>query len=216
MDINILDQENTVLNVFLSEIRNKDYQQNMHLFRRNMRRCGNLLAYEISKTLDFSEEKIETPLGIKGINLPQNNIVLICILRASLPFYDGFLDYFETAESGFIGAYRKEKEGSKLDIQMDYYAFPKIDGKTLILIDPMLASGKSMVMSINELLKLGKPERVIVASLICSQDGLGYLKANTEIDISFYTASKDLVLNDKSYIVPGLGDAGDLAYGVKE
>jgi len=181
-----------------------------------MRRCGNVLAYEISKTLDYSKEEIETPLGIKEINLPENNILLICILRASLPFYDGFLDFFETAESGFIGAYRKEKEGSELDIQMDYYAFPKIDGKTLILIDPMLASGKSMVKAIKELLKLGTPERVIVSSLICSQDGLDYLEANTAVDVDFYTASKDDVLNDKSYIVPGLGDAGDLAFGVKE
>lgn len=216
MDINVLDTKNTVLNVFLSEIRNKEYQQNKHLFRRNMRRCGNVLAYEISKTLDYSEKKIATPLGIKEISLPENNILLICILRASLPFYDGFLDFFETAESGFIGAYRKEKEGSELDIQMDYYAFPKIDGKTLLLIDPMLASGKSMVKAISELLKLGTPERVIVSSLICSQDGLDYLEANTDIKISFFTASRDLILNDKSYIVPGLGDAGDLAFGVKE
>ena len=216
MKINILDTKNTVLNVFLSEIRNKDYQQNKHLFRRNMQRCGQVMAYEISKTLAYKEEVIETSLGAKEINLPQNNILLICILRASLPFYDGFLDYFETAESGFIGAYRKEKEGSELDIQMDYYAFPKIDGKTLIVIDPMLASGKSMVKSINELLKLGTPEKIIVASLICSEDGLGYLEKNTSGNVSFFTASKDLILNDMSYIVPGLGDAGDLAFGVKE
>ena len=216
MDINILDTQNTILNVFLSEIRNKSYQQNKHLFRRNMLRCGQVMAYEISKTLAYKETVIETPLGTKEIDLPQDNILLICILRASLPFYNGFLDYFETAESGFIGAYRKVEEGSELDIQMDYYAFPKIEGKTLIVIDPMLASGKSMVKSINELLKLGTPEKIIVASLICSQDGLDYLEKNTSGNVSFFTASKDLILNDKSYIVPGLGDAGDLAFGVKE
>jgi len=216
MNINILDTQNTVLNTFLSEIRDKDYQNNMHLFRRNMRRCGNVLAYEISKSLEYKEADIATPLGSKVIELPQNNIVLICILRASLPFYDGFLDYFETAESGFIGAYRQEKEGQDLDIQMDYYAFPKIEGKTLIVIDPMLASGKSMVKSINELLKLGTPKKVIVASLICSESGMEYLEANCHTEVDFYTASKDKELNDKSYIVPGLGDAGDLAFGVKE
>ncbi len=216
MDVNILDEENSILNVFLSEIRNKDYQQNMHLFRRNMRRCGNILANEISKSLDYRTESIQTPLGTKKMDLPQNNIVLICILRASLPFYEGFLDYFETAESGFIGAYRKEKEGNELEIQMDYYAFPKIESKTLIVIDPMLASGKSMVKSINELLKLGTPERVIVSSLICSQQGLDFLESNANTKVSFYTASKDPDLNSKSYIIPGLGDAGDLAFGVKE
>lgn len=216
MTIHILDSQNTILNTFLSEIRNKDYQQNMHLFRRNMRRCGQVIAYEISKSLDYDSSSIKTPLGTKDVNLPQDNILLVCILRASLPFYDGFLDYFETAESGFIGAYRQEKEGSELDIQMDYYAFPKIDRKTLIVIDPMLATGKSMVKSINELLKLGTPKKVIVSSLICSQDGMNYLDANIDVDVDFYTASKDDILNDKSYIVPGLGDAGDLAFGVKE
>ena len=216
MDVTILDKENTVLNVFLGEIRNKDYQQNKHLFRRNMRRCGQVLAYEISKTLSYRIREIVTPLGNKEVSLPENNILLICILRASLPFYEGFLDYFETAESGFIGAYRKENAGRELEIQMDYYAFPKIEGKTLIVIDPMLATGKSMVKSINELLKLGTPSKLIVASLICSQDGMDYLEKNTDMDLSFFTASKDPVLNDKSYIVPGLGDACDLAFGVKE
>ena len=216
MDVNILDSQNTILNVFLSEIRNKEYQQNKHLFRRNMKRCGQVMAYEISKTLAYEEETIETPLGAKNIGLPQNNILLVGILRASLPFYDGFLDYFETAESGFIGANRKEGKGHELDIQMDYHAFPKIEGKTLIVIDPMLASGKSMVKSINELLKPGTPEKIIVASLICSQQGLDYLGENTPGDVSFFTASRDLILNDRSYIIPGLGDAGDLAFGVKE
>ncbi len=216
MDVHVLDTENTVLNVFLSEIRDKGYQQNKHLFRRNLLRCGQLLAFEISKSLNYKNQAIKTPLGTKDISLPTDNLVLMCILRASLPFYEGFLDYFETAESGFIGAFRKEDNGSELDIQMDYYALPNIDNKTLIFIDPMLASGKSMVKCIHELQKLGKPARVIVSSLICSEQGLKYLEENTNIPISFYTASKDPILDDRSYIVPGFGDAGDLAFGIKE
>jgi len=216
MNVTILDSSNTVLNVFLSEIRDKNYQRNMPLFRRNLQRCGQVLAYEVSKTLKYKSEEITTPLGAKKVFLPQNEIVLVCILRASLPFYEGFLDYFETAESAFIGAYRKKDAENELSIQMDYYAFPKIQDKTVILIDPMLASGKSMVKSIRELLKLGTPEKLIVASLICSETGLAYLESSIDSDISFFTASKDPILNDKSYIVPGLGDAGDLAFGIKE
>jgi uracil phosphoribosyltransferase len=216
MNVTILDSDNTILNVFVSEIRDKKYQQNKHLFRRNLRRCGQILAYEVSKTLNYHSQEIITPLGTKEMMMPENKVVLVCILRASLPLYEGFQDYFETAESAFIGAFRKEDSENELTIQMDYYAFPKIQDKTVIMIDPMLASGKSMVKSINELLKLGTPKKVIVASLICSETGLDYLKSNVDADVSFFTASKDHILNDKSYIVPGLGDAGDLAFGVKE
>jgi uracil phosphoribosyltransferase len=212
----ILDSENTILNVFLREIRDKTIQQDKQRFRDNMRKCGQILAFEISKTLTYHAEEITTPLSTKIHLLPENNIVLVCILRASLPFFDGFLDYFTSAESGFIGAFRKENTGSELEIQLDYQAFPKIDGKTVIIIDPMLATGKSMLKSINTILHLGKPKKMIVSSLICSEPGLTYLQANTNQNISFFSASKDPVLNDQFYIVPVLGDAGDLAFGVKE
>lgn len=216
MNVHILDNQNTILNLFLKEIRDKTYQQNKHLFRQNLKRCGQVMAYEISKTLDYKSFVVETPLADKQVMLPTDNLVLVCILRASLPFYHGFLEYFESAESAFIGAFRQEEEGAALDISMDYYAIPKIDGKTILLIDPMLATGKSMVKSIHELLKLGNPGRVIIASLIASEEGLRYVEENVDNGIDVFSASKDPILNDKFYIVPGLGDAGDLAFGVKE
>lgn len=216
--IHTLNKQNTILNKFLSEIRDENTQKDSMRFRRNLERVGEIMAYEISKTFKFSEENITTPLGIAKENVPEmDNVVVATILRAGLPLHQGFLNYFDTAENAFVSAYRKYQSKEDFDIHIEYLSSPLIDGKTVIITDPMLASGKSMHLAYEALLTKGKPAFVHFASVISSTDGIDYLqKAMKTDDYAIWTAAVDEELTVKSYIVPGLGDAGDLAYGEKD
>ena len=217
MDIFILDKTNSVANQFLSELRDIETQKDSMRFRKNLERLGFLLAYEISKELDYKNKTTQTPLGISEIPLIQEQPILLTILRAGLPFYNGFLEVFDKAGSGFIGAYRKPNKDSKdgFDIFLGYSALPSIEGKEIILIDPMLASGASIVKSIKELLKLGTPKKIHLAITLCAPEGIEYLKTNTNTNVKLWTCALDEKLNEHAYIIPGLGDAGDLSFGSK-
>ena len=192
-----------------------EIQKDSMRFRRNMERIGEIMAYEISKTLNYKADKVKTPLGIKETTKIEEKLVVSTILRAGLPFHNGFLSYFDNAENAFVSAYRKYKDALKFDIFIEYIASPKLDGKTLIITDPMLATGGSMELAIGALQTKGKPRKVIIATIIASQPAIDYMQTHFGDDITLWTADIDPELNDHSYIVPGLGDAGDLAFGEK-
>jgi uracil phosphoribosyltransferase len=211
----ILSKTNTIANHFLAELRDINIQNDAMRFRKNMERLGEILAYEISKTLDYQSTTVQSPLAIAHTNLLTEQPVLVAILRASLPFHQGFLNIFDRAENAFIGAYRgKHRPDETFDIQMDYLASPDLSNKTIILIDPMLATGKSLLKSYEALLTYGKPTRVIIAAAIAAPEGVEFLQKEIP-EAEFFIGSLDEKLNHKFYIIPGLGDAGDLAYGGK-
>lgn len=212
----VLNQNSNIANHYLADIRDVKKQANRVVFRNSMERLGAILAYELSKTLSYSPKKIITPLGVAEENLLIDQPVLITILRAGIPFYMGVLSVFEEANSGFIGAFRAPHEkGQDIAIEMDYMAVPPIHDKVVILIDPMLASGNSIVRTIENLQKYGNPKHVHIVSAIAALDGLNNLKKNILIPYSVWTGAVDDKLNDLAYIVPGLGDAGDLSFGEK-
>jgi uracil phosphoribosyltransferase len=210
----ILSDFNSVGNQFIAELRDVSIQGDKLRFRKNLERVGEILAYEISKSFDYGSKEIETPLAKMAVSLPADNPVLVAVLRASLPFYQGFLNFFDQAESGFIGAFREESD-EQIKINLGYHASPQLNGKSLILADPMLATGKSLVQSINTLLTHGIPKIIHIAAVIASPEGLAYVAENCKIPHKFWIGAVDQGLNNKSYIVPGLGDAGDLAFGEK-
>ena len=209
-----LSAQNTIGNQFIAELRNKDIQLDRARFRKNMKRLGQLMAYEISKRLNFKEETIQTPLGKTAIQLPSQYPVLLTVMRAGLPYFDGFLDFFDQSDCGFIGAYRQENS-KDIVIHLDYVATPNVHEREVIVVDPMLATGKSFVRSIQALLKQGTPRHIYIASLVASPEGIHFLKENLDIPFSIYTCAVDENLNHQFYIVPGLGDAGDLSFGIK-
>ncbi len=209
-----LSSQNTIANQFISELRNKDIQHDRAKFRRNMKRLGQLMAYEISKKLDFKEQLIHSPLGESNIQLLAQHPVLLTVLRAGLPYLDGFLDYFDHSDCGFIGAYREEGS-EEIHIHLDYVAIPDINERTVILVDPMLATGKSFIRSIETLMKRGRPSHIFIAALVAAPEGIRYIKENLKVPFSIYTCAVDENLNHRFYIVPGLGDAGDLSFGLK-
>lgn len=217
MKIINLSEGNSLLNQYVAEIRDVHIQNDRLRFRRNIERIGEIMAYEISKVLPYSSRGVETPLGVATINTPSCQPVIATILRAGLPFHQGFLNYFDQAENAFVSAYRKYKDTLKFDIHIEYIASPRIDDKILIITDPMLATGGSMELSFQAMLTKGKPKEIHVASIIASQRAVDYI-ANSfpETKTTVWCAAVDPELNDHSYIVPGLGDAGDLAYGEKE
>lgn len=216
MTIHNLSEQNSLLNQFLKEIRNVDIQSDRMRFRRNIERIGEVMAYEISKALLYRNQEITTPLGKIEVPIPDEPIVLGTILRAGLPFHNGFLHYFDHAENAFVSAYRKYKDALKFDIFIEYIASPSIADKTLIITDPMLATGSSMELAIGALLTKGTPAHIHIATIISSQPAIDYLQNNmSNTNITLWTAAIDPALNDHSYIIPGLGDAGDLAYGEK-
>lgn len=184
-------------------------------FRRNLERLGEILAYEISKSFEFSSEKINTPLRSSTVLKQKEQPVLISVMRASLPFYNGFLNYFDMADSGFIGAFRDESKEGEIAINLGYHASPNVERRTIILADPMLATGKSIVETINTLLTHGTPKHIHIASVIAAPEGIQYLKKHLSCTYSLWLGALDERLNHQSYIVPGLGDAGDLAFGPK-
>lgn len=212
----ILGEENSVFNTFLAQIRDKNVQNNRQLFRKNMERVGEIFAYELSKKLSFETQNIETPLGELTMNKINNQLVLATILRAGLPMHQGLLNYFDDAENAFISAYRKYGKDGSFKINIEYLSAPDLTAKTLIISDPMLATGASMVLAYKALLEQGIPQHTHIVSIIASKEGVDYLHKN--IDPKKYTlwlGAVDDELTAKSYIVPGLGDAGDLAYGSK-
>ena len=185
-------------------------------FRKNIERIGEVLGYEMSKVLNYSASEVKTPLGTSKINLISDNIVLCSILRAGIPLHNGLLNYFDTSENAFISAYRHHHENSdEFEIIVEYLACPSLENKTLVLADPMLATGQSMVTTFEALKPFGTPKDIHLISVIGAQEGVDYLKTHFSNDTHLWIATIDNELNDKGYIVPGLGDAGDLSYGEK-
>lgn len=216
MTIFNLSDGNSVLNQFIAEIRDKDIQKNHMRFRRNLERIGEIFAYEISKTLSYSIKDITTPLGIAQCSVPCDDIVLATILRAGLPLHNGLLNYFDKAQNAFIAAYRKYGKDNKFDIDLEYSTSPSIEGKVLILADTMLATGASVLLAYQKLLDKGTPATTHLVCPIASCYGVEYLSKNMpHKNITLWVGAIDEELTNKSYIVPGLGDAGDLAFGDK-
>lgn len=217
MDIINLGKENTIFNHFIREIRDVNIQNDAMRFRRNIERIGEIFAYEISKTMEYEEKKIQTPLGISIERLMIEKPVLATILRAGLPLHQGLLNYFDSSDNAFISAYRKHSKGDKFEIKIEYMASPGLDGKTLILCDPMLASGSSMVLAMEAILTRGTPKYIHIVSVISSSIGVDYVKENIPIkDCTLWIGAEDAEMTAQSYIVPGLGDAGDLSFGQKD
>ena len=214
MKINHVSKQNSILNKFISEIRDEKIQKDSLRFRTNIERMGEIISYEMSKTLTYNSKDIQTPLGVKNMQVLNDNIVLASILRAGLPLHIGVLHIFDDAENAFISAYRKH-QGNDFSIQIDYIATPPIDNKVLVLVDPMLATGKSLIAVYNKLIEFGKPKQVHIISIIGSRQGIEYVEENMPENAHLWIADFDEQLNDEGYIVPGLGDAGDLAYGKK-
>lgn len=209
-----LNKTNSVANHFLRELRDKDLQPDRMRFRKNLERLGEIMAYEISKTLNYQQHRVLTPLGSTSISLIDFQPVLMTVMRAGLPFFQGFLNFFDQADCGFIGAYRQEGQ-DHVTIKLEYVATAELNNKTLILIDPMLATGRSVMDSLKAVLKLGTPREVHLASLIATPEGLAFLKENLSVPFHSWTWAMDEKLDENYFIVPGLGDAGDLSYGVK-
>lgn len=214
-----LSEHNSVLNEFFRQIRSVDIQHDKMRFRRNIERLGELMGYEISKTLTYAPQTIQTPFESIDIPVIQNKIVLAAILRAALPFHQGFLHIFDDAENVFISAYRQYGRNingkQEIEIITEYMAAPSIDDKTLIIVDPMLATGMSLEVAYKAILQHGTPSNVHLACVIATTQGIKYLKKNLPTDVTLWCGVIDPILNDKKYIVPGLGDAGDLCYGSK-
>jgi uracil phosphoribosyltransferase len=216
MQIHYLSENNSVLNHFLGQIRNIKIQNDSMRFRRNIERIGEIMAYEISKDLSYKDVEIETPLGIKSTTEIDEKLVLCSILRAGLPLHIGFLNYFDEAENGFVSACRYHPNNdSDFVILVEYQAMSSINNKTVLLIDPMLATGQSIVAVYEKLMQNGAPKEMHLAVVIAAPEGVAYLEKHLPDSCHLWIAALDSNLNEKNYIVPGLGDAGDLAYGNK-
>lgn len=210
-----LSRHNSILSTFMGEIRDIEIQKDPMRFRRNMERISEILGYELSKNLAYTNKSVTTPLGEAQINVLTEQPVLLTILRAGLSMHQGLLNYFDRAESGFVSAYRKHTTSEEFDIHVEYLASPPLDNRIVILSDPMLATGSSMVMVYRALLKQGKPSKIIVVSAIATPVALDFVKRHLPENTEIWVGAIDSELTAQSYIVPGLGDAGDLAYGVK-
>lgn len=211
----VLDQTPSIANDFLRQLRDKNIQNDRLRFKKNLERIGEIMAYEISKKLSYVDTTIDTPLAATSVKGLKEQPVLITILRAGLPFFQGFANFFDNADCGFVGAYREEGATAELRIHLDYVATGDLNDRVVILIDPMLATGKSIIHSLEVLLKKGKPSHLHIVSLVAAPQGIDYLKKNISIPYSLWTCSVDQTLDSNFYIVPGLGDAGDLSFGVK-
>ena len=217
MTLHILSQQNTVLNKFIAEIRDKSIQRDSMRFRRNMERIGEVTAYEISRTLNYSPRVVETPLGEATVQTIDDRLVIATILRAGLPYHQGFLNYFDDAQNAFVSAYRKSTKDGKFTVKVEYISCGSLEGKTLLLGDPMLATGSSLVLAYNALCERGgEPLHTHVAAVIASEQGIDYVEKNMPRQTTtIWAAAVDEELTSRSYIVPGIGDAADLAYGEK-
>lgn len=216
MKIVNFDDQKSLISQYVQELRDVTIQNDRLRFRTNLKRLGQIMAYEISKDLSYKKAATTTPLGTAECNIIADRLVLGTIFRAGIPFHQGFLDYFDYAENAFVSAYRKYKEKESFDIFIEYIASPVLDGKTLILVDPMLATGASMELSYKALLTKGTPAKTHIVSAIASQQAVDYIKEHFPDDTTVWIGAIDPEINGHSYIVPGLGDAGDLAYGEKD
>jgi uracil phosphoribosyltransferase len=217
MELQVLDKQNTILNRFIAEMRDVRIQTDRMRFRRNLERCGEIMAYEISKTLTYTPQTVETPLGEAMVSLSDERIVIATILRAGIPYHQGFLNYFDDASSAFVSAFRKYSKDGTFKVKVEYVSSGGLDGVTMILVDPMLATGASTVLTYKALLERGGvPRHTHIASVIASEEGLAYVRDHLpDRDVTIWCGAVDEELTVKSYIIPGLGDAGDLAYGDK-
>ncbi len=215
--LHILNNENTLLNKFIAEIRDKNIQKDSMRFRRNLERIGEISAYEISKHLNYKTQIVETPLGDAEVNMISDKVVVATILRAGLPFHQGFLNYFDDAQNAFVSAYRKSHKDNSFTVKVEYISCGNLEGKTLILVDPMLATGSSLVLAYEALCERGgQPAHTHIAAVIASEQGVDYaMKHLPQSTTTIWCAAVDAELTSHSYIVPGIGDAGDLAYGEK-
>jgi uracil phosphoribosyltransferase len=216
MKIINIGKNNSIFNQFISEIRNIDVQNDRMRFRRNCERMGEIFAYEISKTFNYKPEPITTPLGTANMFLIEEQPVLATILRAGLPLHQGLLNYFDNADNAIVSAYRKHKKDGSFIIESKYMASPSLENRIVILSDPMLASGASMVEIYKLLMDKGSPKKIHLVALIASKEGVAFAERNLPEDTTLWVGAIDDELTAQSYIVPGLGDAGDLAYGIKE
>ena len=215
--VNNLSQQRSVFNQYMAEIRDVTVQADSMRFRRNLERVGEIMAFEISKTLAFESRVITTPLGVSECSVLVSQPVLATILRAGLPMHQGFLNYFDRAENTFVSAYRiHHNDDDAFDVEVEYLASPDLEGKTVILCDPMLATGSSMVLAYKALLERGTPGHIHVATVIASEQGIDFVRQNMPAETTIWTGAVDKELTPRSYIVPGLGDAGYLAYGSKQ
>jgi len=216
MVLHNLDIQNSVLKQYIAELRDVTIQKDHMRFRRNIERIGEILGYELSKTLNYTKNSIQTPLGSKFMNLPQKDLVLCAILRAGLPLHQGLLNYFDQAESAFISAYRHhQKNSDEFEVIINYLAAPTLDNKTLLLADPMLATGKTLENTYKAIRSHGTPSQTHIISVIGSKEGINYINDIFPENTHLWIAAIDENLNNKGYIIPGLGDAGDLSYGSK-
>ena len=216
MIVHQVGNSNSILNKFIAEIRDEAIQKDSLRFRRNIERIGEVLGYEFSKSIDYERQAIKTPLGIKNTYLPSKKIVICSILRAGLPLHQGLLNYFDDAENAFVSAYRHHpKNNTDFEIMVEYFASPAMKGKTLLLADPMLATGQSLIAVYEAIKKQRTIDQVHIISVIGSSEGIKNIKDHFPVNTQLWIAAIDDQLNDKGYIVPGLGDAGDLAFGIK-
>lgn len=217
MEVINFNEQNTVINQYLAELRDKKYQQNRLLFRNNIIRIGEMMAFELSKTLEYKTKTVNTPLGSCDIQLPKDDLVIATVLRAGLPFHQGFLNVFDHAENAFVSAYRMytNREHTEVGVHTEYMAAPSVKGKTLIIADPMLATGGSMAASIEALVKTGKPKKIHIACVIAAPEGIAVVKEALPEGSTIWCAAIDPGMNEHKYIIPGFGDCGDLCYGEK-
>lgn len=211
-----LGKHNSVFNQFICEIRDEHIQKDSLRFRRNIERIGEIMAYEISKSFEYSVKNVTTPLGVAEISLPTSNPMLCTIMRAGLPMHHGMMNIFDRADSAFVAAFRKHDAAGNFEIEVDYVSAPSLDGVELIICDPMLATGLSLEKVYKKLMQRGTPVRVHIACVIASETGLKYLRSKLPESTRYWVGAIDTELTAHSYIVPGLGDAGDLAFGKKE
>jgi uracil phosphoribosyltransferase len=216
MNIINLGEQKTLLNQFVAELRDEKIQTDSMRFRRNLERVGEIFAYEISKTLKYEEKQVITPLGIASVFLPIEKPVLATILRAGLPLHQGLLNYFDTADNSFISAFRKYSKDGTFHIELEYISCPKLDDRILIICDPMIATGSSIILAYNALIANGMPQHIHIVTVIISKDAIKKMQKTLNLkNLTIWTGAIDEELTVKSYIVPGIGDAGDLAYGSK-
>ncbi|MGI9532935.1 uracil phosphoribosyltransferase [Lutimonas sp.] len=215
MTVHNLAETNSVLNHFISEIRDLEIQKDSMRFRRNIERIGEILSYEMSQKLSFRSKTVQTPLGEKNVSIVSEKLVLCSVLRAGLPLHQGVLNYFDQIENAFISAYRKHTTTEDFDIKVEYLASPSLEGKTVILADPMLATGSSLVAVLKALKNMGNIKQIHIVSVIAAREGVEFVAKHFPENSHLWVATIDADLNSKGYIVPGLGDAGDLAFGEK-
>lgn len=215
MKINHIGKDFSILHRFLEEIRDVEVQKDRMRFRRNIERIGEILAYEMSQALDYQKKDVTTPLGVKAVGTMRDEVVICSVLRAGLPLHAGILNYFDAAQNAFISAYRHHLSETEFEILVEYQACPSLDGKILILADPMLATGRSFVLTLQALQTLGTPKEIHLLSVIGARQGINYVNDNVPENTWLWIGDIDEELNEKGYIVPGLGDAGDLAFGNK-